>query len=150
MKDTEDLDENGAFVFVSCGISQGEVWMSVRQRKTTSGTKRIKTPRLPLREVRADAQRDLDEYAKTKGWQEYDPSQPEKQEEPQPVKEIPSAPKEKQIDLCGRCLPLFVEAFPFYQITKGETGKDKCGSCGKRKEITTCLYRRKECSFEAA
>lgn len=63
-------DENGALVFVSSGISGGTVWMSVRRKKPAAGTHRIKSPRLPLRDTREEAQKDLDAYAQSRGWRE--------------------------------------------------------------------------------
>lgn len=141
MNYTEYLDENGAFVFVSCGISDGEVWMSVRQKSTTSGAHRIKSPRLPLQKTKEKAQQDLDAYAKSKGWRVYEPKLPAMQSVPQSA--APPKTDEKQIDLCGRCLPLFMEAFPFYQVTKGEAGKGKCGTCGKKRDIISCVFNRK-------
>ncbi len=63
-------DENGALVFVSCGISSGSVWMTVRQKTIRSGTHRIKSKALPTRATPADAQTDLDAYALKRGWDE--------------------------------------------------------------------------------
>lgn len=63
-------DENGAIVFVSCGISDGSKWMTVRQKTMRSGTHRIKSPALPLRATLAEAQADLDAYAQKRGWDE--------------------------------------------------------------------------------
>lgn len=151
MKYTEYLDENKAFIFVSCGISGGEVWMTVRQKSTTSGTHRIKSPRLPIQHTKDDAQKDLDAYAKLKGWLMYEPApvqEPETKSEP----EAPPLPEEKRILLCKRCLQNFIESFPFYNIVKGETCKGKCGVCGGKKQdnVTTCLYKRKDSSQKAA
>lgn len=145
MKYTEYLDENKAFVFVSCGISGGEVWMTVRQKSTTSGTHRIKSPRLPIQHTKDDAQKDLDAYAKLKGWQVYEPA-PASAVKTAPEPEAPPEQEEKRILLCKRCLPNFVESFPFYNVTKGEVGKEKCGVCGGKKQdgVTTCVYSRKE------
>ena len=64
------IDENGARVFVSSGISRGEDWMTVRRKKTTAGTHRVKSPALQIRDTRDEAQRDLDAYAAKRGWQE--------------------------------------------------------------------------------
>lgn len=61
-------DGLGNLVYVSPGISDGKVWMTVRQAPGKSGTKRVKSPMLPLRENEAKAQADLDAYAKAKGW----------------------------------------------------------------------------------
>lgn len=64
----EYYDDNGALVFVSSGISGGDKWMTVRQKKPTSGTHRIKSPKLPLRKTQEEAQQDLDAYALSKNW----------------------------------------------------------------------------------
>ena len=61
-------DDNGALVFTACGISNGTDWMTVRQKTPKAGTHRIKTPRLPIRSTRDEAQVDLDAYAKSKKW----------------------------------------------------------------------------------
>lgn len=65
-------DDDGALVSVTCGISGGDKWMTVRQRKPTAGTHRIKSPKLPVRDTRDEAQKDLDAYAITKKWDEAD------------------------------------------------------------------------------
>lgn len=59
-------DGLGNLVYVSPGISDGKVWMTVRQAPGKSGTKRVKSPMLPLRETEEKAQADLDKYAKLK------------------------------------------------------------------------------------
>lgn len=61
-------DDNGSLVFVSSGISGGSQWMTVRQKKPMSGTHRIRSPKLPLRKTRKQAQKDLDTYALSKKW----------------------------------------------------------------------------------
>jgi len=62
-------DENNARIFISCGIAAGgDKWMTVRQKKAWKGTHRIKSPALPIRKTLAEAQKDLDAYAKQKGW----------------------------------------------------------------------------------
>jgi len=61
-------DDDGGLVLVSCGISGGDKWMTVRQKKPTSGTHRIKSPKLPVRETQKEAQQDLDAYALSKNW----------------------------------------------------------------------------------
>lgn len=63
-------DENGALVFVSCGISDGSKWMSVRQKTMRSGTHRVKSPALPIRATQTEAQFDLDAYALKHRWDE--------------------------------------------------------------------------------
>lgn len=65
-------DENGALVFVSCGISHGDKWMTVRQKTMLSGTHRIKSPALPIRATSAEAQTDLDAYALKRNWDEVE------------------------------------------------------------------------------
>ena len=61
-------DDDGGLVFVSCGISDGSKWMTVRQKKPTSGTHRISSKKLPIRTTRDEAQTDLDAYAHAKRW----------------------------------------------------------------------------------
>lgn len=63
-------DGNGALVFVSSDISDGDKWMSMRQKTIRSGTHRVKSKQLPIRESKDAAQRDLDAYAKQKRWEE--------------------------------------------------------------------------------
>jgi hypothetical protein len=64
-KDVIYLDGNGDQVFVSSGISSG-VWMTMKQNK--GGMHRVKSPNLPVRKTFAQAQEDLDAYAKRRGW----------------------------------------------------------------------------------
>jgi len=64
------LDGNGSRVFVSSGITAGTHWMVVRQKNKSAGTHRVKSPALPLRASRDEAQLDLDAYAQKKGWRE--------------------------------------------------------------------------------
>lgn len=146
---SEYLDENANLVFVSSGISGGKVWMTVRQKPSQKGTHRIKTKYLPIRHSMDEAQADLDTYAEKKGWQKHEPAAEEKP--PPPPAPKPSAPEEKTISLCPRCLVNFTDAFPIYRVVKGETGKGKCGHCGKRKDdVTTCAYTRREKAGAAA
>ena len=63
-------DENGALIFVSCGISSGDKWMTVRQKTILAGTHRIKSPALPIRATADAAQEDLDAYALQRSWDE--------------------------------------------------------------------------------
>jgi hypothetical protein len=42
--------------------------MTVYQKNPRSGTHRLKSKALPLRKTEAEAQTDLDTYAKAKGW----------------------------------------------------------------------------------
>lgn len=65
-------DDAGALVSVTCGISKGDKWMTVRQKTPKAGTHRIKSPKLPVRGTRAEAQQDLDAYAIIKKWDEVD------------------------------------------------------------------------------
>jgi hypothetical protein len=63
-------DDAGALVSVTCGISEGDKWMTVRQKTPRAGTHRIKSPKLPIRSTRNEAQNDLDAYAIIKRWDE--------------------------------------------------------------------------------
>lgn len=65
---TQYYDDDGGLVFVSRNKRNEECWMTVRQKKPTSGKNRIKSKSLPLRSTREKAQADLDIYAQTKGW----------------------------------------------------------------------------------
>ncbi len=56
-------DFQGNKVFVSPGISSGNVWMTVKQKPGKTGTKRVVTKNLPLRDTREAAQADLDRWA---------------------------------------------------------------------------------------
>jgi hypothetical protein len=62
-------DGNGVRIFVSCNIATDE-WLVVRQKKAWKETHRIKSPALPIRKTLAEAQNDLDAYAKRKGWKQ--------------------------------------------------------------------------------
>jgi len=61
-------DDDGGLVSVSCGISDGDKWMTVRQKKPASGTHRIRSPKLPIRKTQREAQQELDAYALSKNW----------------------------------------------------------------------------------
>ena len=61
-------DDAGALVSVTCGISKGDKWMTVRQKKPKSGTHRITSPKLPVRATRDEAQNDLDAYTIIQKW----------------------------------------------------------------------------------
>lgn len=65
---TRYIDNGGATLFVSPGISKGEVWMTVRQKKAGAGTHRVKSKELPIRPDPDTAQADLDAYAKKRGY----------------------------------------------------------------------------------
>lgn len=58
----------GHMIFVSDGISQGKAWGAFYRHKTGS-LRRFKA--LPMRNTREEAQRDLDEWARTKGLTPY-------------------------------------------------------------------------------
>jgi len=60
-------DSSGTLFRVTSGISDGNVWMTVRIPVRSHGsTHRVKSPRLPLRDTREEAQADLDSYAAEK------------------------------------------------------------------------------------
>jgi hypothetical protein len=159
VKPTEYLDNKGAFVFVSCGISSGGSWFTVRQKDAKSGTHRIKANDLPIRHTRNEAQQDLDAYAKSHDWKEHiratpakgsqqtstaiAESAPKAVEKAAPAENAESLPEVKPINLCPECLPRFREAFPFYKLDVGEDCTGKCGICNKKKPVKGCVYRRK-------
>jgi hypothetical protein len=71
----EYLTDKGEIASVTSGISNGRVWMSVTQKqKPGSGTHRIVSKNLPLRESKMDAEIDLARYAAIKGWRYYKPT----------------------------------------------------------------------------
>lgn len=145
----EYTDDKGAFVFVSCGISAGASWFTVRQKNSKSGTNRIKSPKLPIRHVKDEAQQDLDRYAQGHNWKvcKNGPAaaMAKAAAEPLPVpqRREDSRPPENPISLCTVCLPRFREAFPFYNLKVGEDGSGKCGICKKRRDVSACVYSRK-------
>ena len=53
---------NGETLLVTAGISGGGCWFTAR-RGHSGALHRVKSPYLPLRDTRADAQVDLDAYA---------------------------------------------------------------------------------------
>lgn len=65
------ISDKGFIVFVSMGISKGDQWMTVAQKSPLKGTHRVKSPDLPIRSTREEAQRDLDAYAARRKWKEY-------------------------------------------------------------------------------
>lgn len=70
---TQYRHSQGWILFVSSGISDGEDWMTVyvkpgKDGRYRSGSHRLKSPALPLRGTREDAQADLDRYAEKKGF----------------------------------------------------------------------------------
>lgn len=60
------LDKRGRVLFVSDGISRGRTWFTA-YRLRTGGRQRFKSPVLPLRQTREEAQADLDAHARTHG-----------------------------------------------------------------------------------
>jgi hypothetical protein len=65
---TRYRDFRGRELFVSDGISSGKTWMTCYCVPGSGGTHRLKSPSLPLRSTREEAQRDLDQYAARKGF----------------------------------------------------------------------------------
>ena len=59
-------NEQGEIILVVEGLLKGK-WMSMR-RSNNGGLHRIKSPALPIRDSREEAQADLDFYAKNRGW----------------------------------------------------------------------------------
>jgi len=62
------IDDKGRLLFVSPGISGGETWMTCYTKPGGKGSHRLKSPSLPLRNTREEAQADLDIYARGKGY----------------------------------------------------------------------------------
>ena len=62
----------GEIILVAEGLQKGK-WMSMR-RSNNGGMHRIKSPALPIRDSREEAQADLDAYAKKHGWRRWSPS----------------------------------------------------------------------------
>jgi len=65
-------DDNGALIYVGFETNNGGYWITVRQKKPSSGTHRVTSPKLPIRRERKDAQHDLDAYAIARKWDEAD------------------------------------------------------------------------------
>jgi len=65
----EYIDDNGCRVRVDSGLG-GDTYMSMRIREDGGGMHRVKSPKLPPRPSRAEAQADLDAYAADKEWAE--------------------------------------------------------------------------------
>lgn len=59
-------DKQGRILFVTDGISRGNVWFT-GYRRPNGATKKLTTAALPVRDTREEAQRDLDKYARAKG-----------------------------------------------------------------------------------
>lgn len=69
------LDKKGRLLFVSSGLG-GDQFMTMYQDQgkwNTSGMHRLKSKELLPRDSKAEAQADLDKYAKKKGWREVEP-----------------------------------------------------------------------------
>jgi hypothetical protein len=59
----------GTDVFgVDCGIG-GKPWFTYRERYGRDWGNRMKSPKLPVRPTREEAQADLDAYAEKLGWE---------------------------------------------------------------------------------
>lgn len=56
-------DDAGFVYFVGDGISMGTSWMTLKTKDRIS-THRVKSPYLPVRKTRGEAQHDLDAWAK--------------------------------------------------------------------------------------
>lgn len=59
---TKYRDYQGRILFVGSGISNGTSWMTLYQ-KSNGSLRRVKSKFLPIREMREQAQQDLDRYA---------------------------------------------------------------------------------------
>lgn len=66
------VDQNGAIILISSGISDGKSWMAcrVKIKQRNESMHRVKSKFLPLRNTRAEAQADLDAYANNFSWKE--------------------------------------------------------------------------------
>jgi len=63
---------NGTDIFgVDCGIG-GKPWFTYREKNGCGFGNRVKSPALPVRPTREEAQADLDAYAEKKGWREVE------------------------------------------------------------------------------
>jgi len=58
-------DKQGRILFVTDGISRGNVWFT-GYRRPNGSIKRLAVAALPIRDTREEAQRDLDKYAREK------------------------------------------------------------------------------------
>jgi hypothetical protein len=65
------LDENGCRCFVSSGISKGGDWFTVRVKPGKTAQHRITSVNLPIRDTKAEAQFDLDGFARWKNWKVF-------------------------------------------------------------------------------
>lgn len=61
-------DKKGRILFVSSGISDGTIWMTVYYKPNGIGTKRLVSPALPIRKTRKEAEEDLERYARARGF----------------------------------------------------------------------------------
>jgi hypothetical protein len=66
---------DGRTVFVSDGISRGETWMTCYCKPGSTSTHRLKSPALPLRSERSQAEADLEQYAAGHGFETIDAGQ---------------------------------------------------------------------------
>jgi len=62
------LDEGGARIFTTSGISGGQYWFTGYQKHKGGSIKRLMHNDLPVRSKQIDAQSDLDAYASRFGW----------------------------------------------------------------------------------
>lgn len=61
------LNDRDEQIFVSEGLQPGK-WMAMRLGKNGLSKHRVKSPALPIRGNRDEAQADLDAYAAKRGW----------------------------------------------------------------------------------
>lgn len=65
---TNYQDDEKRIYFVGTGLSGGIDWMTLRKKGTAKmGSHRVKSPNLPIRKTKEEAQNDLDKWAKEKG-----------------------------------------------------------------------------------
>jgi hypothetical protein len=62
------LDEGGARIFTSSGISGGQYWFTAYQKYKGGSIRRLMSNDLPVRSKQAVAQTDLDAFAARCGW----------------------------------------------------------------------------------
>lgn len=70
MKFRKYRDFQGRILFVSPGLSDGAVYMTVYRKPGGKGVHRVKSKFLPLRGTRELAQQDLDRYAREREMEE--------------------------------------------------------------------------------
>lgn len=66
------LDDRGRLLFVTHGIGSPPVYFTCHQRPS-GGKRRYKSRNLPPRDIREEAQSDLDAHAVRMGWREIEP-----------------------------------------------------------------------------